>query len=34
MLKDSTIITAIGNPEEEKKTAYVKYEDIIATLGR
>jgi len=33
MLKDATVITAIGNPEEEKQTELIRYEDIIAKLG-
>jgi len=33
MMKDTCIITAIGNADDEKLTEFIKYEDIIAKLG-
>jgi hypothetical protein len=32
-LKDTTIITAIGDAGEDKKTEQISYEDIVAKLG-
>ena len=34
MLKDSTVISAIGNADEEKTTEFVKYEDILTKVKK